>query len=304
MIHRLIAASFGAFMLVGALPTAHAATACDLVSLDPAHLSCSGNVLTVTGGQVSLTNIPGSIEIGVAPGAGLILTASQLNAPVRNDGTVKVAASSVSCVFNTGTAKVLRSTVSGGCRLDESSELYGIRNTGSMVVVGSTVSRVFRTYNFGGAGVYNAGKLRVLASTIARNSDYEGGAGGLVSAKHGSVKLTATILAGNGGIDCFGTVHSGGYVQVGTTTSCDFRSLATDRVGPDFPKLQPFGSYGGPTMTLPPKPSSPAVDAIPIGSATPDGLTRLCPASGSTDQRGFTRPIGPACDIGAVELGI
>jgi hypothetical protein len=31
------------------------------------------------------------------------------------------------------------------------------------------------------------------------------------------------------------------------------------------------------------------------------GTTQLCPASGSTDQRGRPRPDGPACDVGSVE---
>ena len=47
---------------------------------------------------------------------------------------------------------------------------------------------------------------------------------------------------------------------------------------------------GGQTDTAAPVPGSPAID---------HGDTAACPP---TDQRGVTRPQGPACDIGAVEL--
>jgi hypothetical protein len=51
-----------------------------------------------------------------------------------------------------------------------------------------------------------------------------------------------------------------------------------------------LGDHGGPTPTIVPDATSPAVDAIPTAS---------CPAP--VDQRGVHRPKGPACDIGAVE---
>lgn len=57
------------------------------------------------------------------------------------------------------------------------------------------------------------------------------------------------------------------------------------------PLLAPLGSYGGPTQTMPPLSGSPAIDA--------GGTTTL-----STDQRGITRLVGSAADLGAVELNI
>ncbi len=60
--------------------------------------------------------------------------------------------------------------------------------------------------------------------------------------------------------------------------------------------LKVLGSYGGPTQTMVPRPASPAVNAIPIGSSG-----GLCPSSGTTDQRGIARPQAGACDIGSVE---
>lgn len=58
------------------------------------------------------------------------------------------------------------------------------------------------------------------------------------------------------------------------------------------PLLGGLGDNGGATPTMLPGAGSAAIDASP----DPD-----CPA---TDQRGVTRPQGPQCDIGAVEVGV
>jgi len=62
------------------------------------------------------------------------------------------------------------------------------------------------------------------------------------------------------------------------------------------PQLGALGPSGGPTLTRVPVFLSPAVDAIPAGTAG------LCDSSTPEDQRGVTRPQGLACDIGAVEV--
>jgi hypothetical protein len=55
------------------------------------------------------------------------------------------------------------------------------------------------------------------------------------------------------------------------------------------PKLGGLADNGGPTDTLGLLPGSPAIDAADSGA---------CPG---TDQRGFTRPVGGGCDVGAFE---
>ena len=62
------------------------------------------------------------------------------------------------------------------------------------------------------------------------------------------------------------------------------------------PLLGPVADNGGPTPTNLPEAGSPVVDAIPAGTAV------LCDGTIATDQRGFARPLGAACDIGAVEV--
>ena len=77
---------------------------------------------------------------------------------------------------------------------------------------------------------------------------------------------------------------------------CAFTPGPTDITGtPTAPvdaRLGPLGANGGPTETVPLLPGSPALDRTPAGTCPPLAV----------DQRGITRPQGPACDAGAYEL--
>jgi CSLREA domain-containing protein len=84
-----------------------------------------------------------------------------------------------------------------------------------------------------------------------------------------------------------GTPISLGY-NVISDSSCV--AHGTDVVGVSNP-LEPLGGYGGPTPTRPPVVGSVAVNLIPAASCTI-----------AADQRGISRPQGPRCDAGAVEL--
>jgi hypothetical protein len=57
--------------------------------------------------------------------------------------------------------------------------------------------------------------------------------------------------------------------------------------------LAPLADNGGPTPTHALVPGSPAIDAIP--TTDPNCV-------GTKDQRGVARPVGPGCDVGAVEV--
>jgi hypothetical protein len=81
-------------------------------------------------------------------------------------------------------------------------------------------------------------------------------------------------------------------------TSCGF-TAATDKQNGADPKLGALANNGGGTSTRLPQPGSPLIDAIPTGSCQADGASGI-----TTDQRGVTRPQGPGCDIGAVEVEV
>jgi hypothetical protein len=104
--------------------------------------------------------------------------------------------------------------------------------------------------------------------------------------------VTGSIIAASApGPNCAGAAphESAGY-NLDTGVSCAF-AKPTDLTAAD-PQLGPLAANGGPTPTRAPAGGSPAID---------HGGTRAtgCPA---TDQRGVSRPQGPACDIGAVEV--
>ena len=77
---------------------------------------------------------------------------------------------------------------------------------------------------------------------------------------------------------------------------CAFTTGPADITGtpaaPVDARLRPLGANGGPTETVPLLPGSPALDRTPAGTCPPLAV----------DQRGITRPQGPACDAGAYEL--
>jgi hypothetical protein len=103
--------------------------------------------------------------------------------------------------------------------------------------------------------------------------------------------MANTIFAGNSG--GFGAdIHNRGVVsRTGMNLIQSLQNLGST-TGPAHlsavPRLAPLGDYGGLTPTMPPLPGSPTIDG---GVAT--GL--------ATDQRGASRPNGPAPDIGSVE---
>ena len=69
------------------------------------------------------------------------------------------------------------------------------------------------------------------------------------------------------------------------------------------PQLGALGNNGGPTPTRLPVTGSPLIDQVPFG-AFPCGAptARIGLAGFLVDQRGISRPQGPSCDIGAVEV--
>jgi len=89
--------------------------------------------------------------------------------------------------------------------------------------------------------------------------------------------------------NCLGEILDGGH-NICSDSSCSFTNAGSLN-GID-PKLGALTDNGGRTLTLGLEPGSPAIDAIAVAEGN------FCPA---TDQRGASRPIGLACDIGAFE---
>jgi hypothetical protein len=143
-----------------------------------------------------------------------------------------------------------------------------------MFILNSTISANKR-------GIENEGDLEVFYSTIAFQNGY-----GILSFSQ-SVGLGNSIVAHNQDGDC---IFSGGlnFDSVGVNIDSDGTCPSALTGEPEDISLQNLGDYGGNTLTHALQKYSTAADAA-IGN---------CPA---TDQRGKTRPIGGACDVGAFE---
>ncbi|MGN6201663.1 MAG: choice-of-anchor Q domain-containing protein [Solirubrobacterales bacterium] len=185
----------------------------------------------------------------------------------------------------------------------------GIYVLGDLTLINSTVTGNSAESTAGmvqGGGVLAAldptatepSEVDIVNSTIAGNSVGTGGIGGGLAVYNPTpgvvTELTVknTIVAGNTGP--MGESNCGAVAMLTSdhNLSSDGSCMFTDGGSKENtdPQLGPLQNNGGETDTLALPPGSPAVDA-----GTNDG----CPA---TDQRGVTRPQGPACDIGAFEL--
>ena len=251
-------------------------------TLTVANSTLSGNSAAVYGGGIS--NDTGT----------LTLTNSTLsgNSAFRGGGIWNT---------NSSTLNVTDSSLSG----NSGSQLGGgIWNTNgsTLNVTNSTFSGNATVY---GGGIYNGGSvLTVSNSTLSGNSATSGG-GGIVS-DTGAVLVKNTIVANNPtGGNCFlsagSTINSQGHNLSDDGTCAPFFNQTGDMNNTPA-GLDPGGlkNNGGPTQTIALLPTSPAVDAIPVSPV--NYCTDVAGSPVTTDQRGVTRPQGPACDIGAFEL--
>lgn len=146
-----------------------------------------------------------------------------------------------------------------------------------------------------GQGVLSVGALLNIGnSTIGGTRAGEGPTEyrAAVAAASGSIYLAGTIVAGSEGVPaCVGDIADAGY-NLATDDSCAFDATSFNSVDPNLGALS---DNGGPTLTVMPA-LGPAIDAVPAGELGRD--------ASPFDQRGagFTRLIGAAGDIGAIEV--
>lgn len=296
--------------------------------------------LTLTEAVVSNGTLP--VSVGGAVGAGLYnagsltlvrSTVTGNGAPqneggggIYNDGFVQATLTVIDSVIsnntigrngggirNDGVATITGSTISGNTATHFSGG--GISNSGTVTMTNSTVSG--NQSGSSGAGISNAGihsAVQLNNVTIANNTaglDNRGQGGGIDNAVGLSLALRNTIVAGN--LDLSGTppkndcdartafssaLVSQGHNLIQDTTGCDITGDKTGNITGQDAKLSALASNSGPTPTHALADDSPAKDA---GNPAPPGSGG--DACTATDQRGFLRPFGAACDIGAFERG-
>ena len=226
-------------------------------------------------------------------------------------------------VDKSGTLTVLRSTFS-------TNESGG---SGGAVAVQGLTTVTDSTFNDNTSGG-NGGAMRTYGGALIVNSTVTGNQsqqrGAVVG---GPITLAFATIVGNGGatsanvdpngatLDSFASVigQAQGFgrpaapncATITTTTStgynvdddgsCGFGAGPGDQSGLTTPfGLGALADNGGATQTMLPAAGSPLLDQVSTAACSPT-------AGSSTvtgDQRGVSRPQGPACDIGAVEVEV
>lgn len=238
----------------------------------------------------------------------------------NNGGTLQIDLSTVSgnttgragggIVNLFGTTSISRSTIADNASKGQRSEGgAGIANgSGVLTVDRSTISGNSTNSTNGGSAILSFRTASITDSTISGNTAPDGSGALLISdtatlsyvtiasnsfgiVSSGSVTATATIIADNKRGNCFGNrfLEPQGF-NLDSGNSCQL-SQSTDLTNTD-PMLARLADNGGPTQTQALNAGSPAIDH---GGTSANG----CPP---TDQRGVSRPQGPACDIGAFEF--
>ena len=163
----------------------------------------------------------------------------------------------------------------------------------SVTAVNSTITGNTNGGSSLGSGIFSAGSTKLVYTTVARNV-----AGDFGNIDTATLEAFGSVVAeSNGTGNCLAATTSHGY-NYSDDDLCGF-TASTDRENAADPQLGPLAANGGPTPTLLPEPGSPLIDAIPVGSCQADGAAGI-----TNDQRGVTRPQGPGCDIGAVEVEV
>ena len=207
-------------------------------------------------------------------------------------------------IHNTGMTTVIASAFSSNSATNSGGAIYNF-DEGTLTIIASTFSENNAP---GGGAVFNhSSTLTVMNSTFSDNEAVAGSGGAILNS--GTLTVTSSTFSGNiaavgativgtanlvssilantiSGDNCAGTITSQGS-NLSDDASCNLIA-AGDQPSTD-PLLGPLQNNGGPTLTHLLQPGSPAIDAA-LNCAT------------ATDQRGISRPQGPACDIGSVEV--
>ena len=252
-------------------------------------------------GQIVLVRV-GLVDNYARVGGGALYSSGYGNdagtAHVTASAFVGNGAQSGGAIYLAGSSATL---VAGGILFEQNTAAEYFSGGALFVPVGTAADVVNSTFaqNSGGSGsaIQADGTVRLSFVTIAQNATASGSGAALQVSASGPVQqltIKNSILSDNhgGAGNCqlgLGTMTAAG-ADLSSDASCSGFSLsATDA------HLAPLAGYGtGATYAL--NPGSAAVDAA--GDCTD---TQSAPVA--FDQRGMPRAQGPACDIGAYELG-
>ncbi|MBP7689007.1 MAG: hypothetical protein KA765_13905, partial [Thermoflexales bacterium] len=259
-----------------------------------------GGMAVLIGSAVTLTQVTVSGNTSRDSGGGLRVSDLAQVSVQDSQITANIAELHGGGINNAGTLDIQNSTVSG----NHSADGGGVGNDGTLWLINSTLSGNFADNGGGGLSNVTSNSQAYLNNvTVVNNladADANGsGQGGGLWSSVGALFAVNTLIAQNNSLglnkpDCSGTINSGGYNLIQSATGCTLSGTLTGNVIGLSPKIGPLKDNGGSTWTHALLSGSPAIDA-----GNPSGtFLDFCLL---TDQRGVHRPIGPRCDIGAVE---
>ncbi len=234
--------------------------------------------LTIAGGNMSSSNSGGGIlNLGMITLSGDLITGDS--------------AGFGGGVFNAGIAVLAGCTLSANSAVNSGGAVYNYSNS-TLTLVNDTITG--DSAAFAGA-LLNTGNATLTNVTVA--ADQTTSSGALYNYGTSTMTLNNTIVANSAqGGDLTGTVSGSNNLIDDEATSGGLSNSASGNIVGVSALLGPFGSYGGPTQTLPLLPGSPAIDAGNSSLAVDAQGNALTP-----DQRGMPRVVGAAVDIGAFE---
>jgi CSLREA domain-containing protein len=256
-----------------------------------------GAGVSVAGFPVTLDHvvIRGNISVGSLGGG--ILSSGDLtvigSAIVENEAPGEAGGGIASL---NGSVMLVDSTISG----NSASGAAGIAVSGTSVelanvtIANNTSGKPGHPGIDGGVEVYNGGVARIWNSVVAKNTAFACMPGGVGTCPPNPIVQVSSDCSDPTQFVSAAAPTSLGY-NVFSSCNATGTGSAFDIVGD--PLIGPLADNGGPTPTHALLAGSPAIDAgNPAGCA--DFLGNVL----STDQRGFPRPVGPRCDIGAYEV--
>jgi predicted outer membrane repeat protein len=271
-----------------------------------------GGGLYMTGANTTVSLENSSISANSAYRGGGIYARGSVSVTLSNSSVTANTAYHGSGIIVLGSSmNISNSTVSGNSGTSSGGGIYA--GFSSIDLSNSTVSA--NSAFFGGGIDVQSSTLSLSNSTISGNSTFwiGGGiyalsstvslsnstlsmnaassAGGIYAGFNSSINLSNSIVA-NSGSDC---VKNASTITADSHNIIEDGSCVTSALSVD-PKLGPLANNGGPTKTHALLAGSPAIDAG-------DNATCAAPPVNNLDQRGETRPVGSACDIGAYEFG-
>jgi len=145
---------------------------------------------------------------------------------------------------------------------------------------------------FAGGAIFMCDAATFTNVTISGNTGPGGAWQGFRACNPTTVKNSIIANQAGSATVCEGTPPVDGGSNLSSDHSCGFATGATmfDLIDTD-PMLSALANNGGTTDTMALKSGSPAIDAV----------KNVCPPP-AADQRGLTRPVGSACDMGAFEF--